>query len=79
MEKTRYLFENQAFGLWPKASDYETAMDLGWLLYSTRYQDEESLSDLFSQLTRECIQVSNRKLLRHQLDQTGIRIQTMIP
>jgi hypothetical protein len=51
MEKTRYSLENQAFSLWPKASDHELATDAGWLLYSTRQQDEERMADLLSSIT----------------------------
>jgi hypothetical protein len=43
MEKAKYSLENHAFSIWPKALDNETAMDKGWLLYSTRQQDEEHL------------------------------------
>jgi hypothetical protein len=57
MEKARYSLENQAFSLWPKASDLESATDLGWLLYSTRQQDEERLTMLLSQLSGETIGV----------------------
>jgi hypothetical protein len=53
MEKARYALENQYFSLWPKASDNETATDVGWLLYSTRHQDEVRLASLFSRLTGE--------------------------
>jgi hypothetical protein len=55
MEKTRHSLENQAFSLWPKASDHELATDAGWLLYSTRLQDEERIADLMSSLTGEKI------------------------
>ncbi len=41
MEKTRHSLENQSFSLWPKASDHELAAVIGWLLYSTREQEEE--------------------------------------
>jgi hypothetical protein len=53
MEKVRYALENQYFSLCPKASDNETVQDVGWLLYSTRHQDEERLVSLFSRLTGE--------------------------
>jgi hypothetical protein len=55
IEKVRYSLENQNFSLWPKASDNENAVDVGWLLYSTRHQDEERLAALYSQRTRYCI------------------------
>jgi len=41
------------YGLFPKASDHETAAEIGWLLYSTQSQDEERLSELISELVQE--------------------------
>jgi hypothetical protein len=55
MEKTRHSLENQDFGLWPKATDHELAVDLGWLLYSTRQQDENRIAEMVSSLTGEKI------------------------
>lgn len=55
MEKTRHSLENQAFSLWPKASDHELATDLGWFLYSTRQQDEDRIAEMLSSLTGEKI------------------------
>jgi hypothetical protein len=55
MEKTRHSLENQAFSLWPKASDHELATDVGWLLYSTRQQDETRIAEMLSQLSGETI------------------------
>jgi hypothetical protein len=55
MEKTRHSLDNQAFSLWPKASDHELAADVGWLLYSTRQQDEERMAELISSLVGEKI------------------------
>jgi hypothetical protein len=57
MEKAWHSLENQDFSLWPKASDHELAMDVGWLLYSTRQQDEERIADMISKLTGENIGV----------------------
>jgi hypothetical protein len=51
MEKVRYSYENQNFSLWPKASDNGMATDVGWLLYSTRQQDEERLAPLLTTLS----------------------------
>jgi len=51
IEKVRHSLENQNFSLWPKASDNENAIDVGWLLYSTRQQDEERLASLLTSLT----------------------------
>jgi len=36
MEKAKSSLENMNFSLWPKASDNENTMGVGWLLYSTR-------------------------------------------
>jgi hypothetical protein len=57
MEKAKYSLENEDFSLWPKATDNENTTDSGWLLYSTRAQDEERLSALLSDLTGENIGV----------------------
>ena len=53
MDKAKYSLENNDFALWPKASDNENTTDAGWLLYSTRAQDEERISVLLSELTGE--------------------------
>jgi hypothetical protein len=53
MVKTRHSLENQAFSLWPKASDHELATDPGWLLYSTRQQDEKMITELLSTMMGE--------------------------
>ncbi len=55
MEKTRHSLENQAFSLWPKAPDHELATEVGWLLYSTRQQDEARIAEMLSQLSGEKI------------------------
>jgi hypothetical protein len=55
MDKARSSLENMSFSLWPKASDHESATDVGWLLYSCRYQDEERIAELLSKLTGEHI------------------------
>ena len=57
MDKAKYSLENNDFSLWPKASDNESTTDVGWLLYSTRAQDEERLSALLSEITGEHIGV----------------------
>jgi hypothetical protein len=53
MDKAKYSLENNDFALWPKASNNENTTDAGWLLYSTRAQDEERISVLLSELTGE--------------------------
>jgi len=57
MVKVKYSLENNDLGLWPKATDNENTIDAGWLLYSTRAQDEERLSSLLSELIGENIGV----------------------
>ncbi len=48
---------NQDIGVWPKASDHESLMDVRWLLYSTHQQDAKYLSALLSNLTGETLGV----------------------
>jgi len=57
MDKAKSSLENNEFSLWPKASDNENTTDVGWLLYSTRAQDEERLLSLLSRLTGENLRV----------------------
>jgi hypothetical protein len=57
VEKIVGSIRNQDIGVWPKASDHESSTDVGWLLYSTRQQDEERLSALLSNLTGETLGV----------------------
>jgi len=57
IDKAKYSLENNDFSLWPKASDNVNTTDVGWLMYSTRAQDKERLSALFSELTGENIGV----------------------
>lgn len=49
-----HLRDNR-MGLWQRAIDAEQVTELGWLLYSSRQQDEKRLSDLLSSLTGEKI------------------------
>jgi len=57
MEKVKYSLDNNAFSLWPKASDNETATDIGWFLNSTRMQDEDCIASLLTTLTNKNIGV----------------------
>jgi hypothetical protein len=57
MDKAKYSLENNDFSLWIKALDNENTTDVGWLLYSTRAQDEERLTDMLSKLIGENIGV----------------------
>jgi hypothetical protein len=62
MEKARHSLENNSFSLWPKALDHESASEVGWLLYSTRQQDEGRLAEMFSSLSGENIGVKWRPI-----------------
>jgi len=53
IDKAKYSLENNDFSIWPKASDNENTTDAGWLLYSTRAQDEERISALLSSIIGE--------------------------
>jgi len=55
MERAQSSLSNHDFSLWPKPSDNENASNVGWLLYSTRAQDEERIAQLFSKATKENI------------------------
>jgi hypothetical protein len=57
MDKAKYSLENNDFSIWPKASDNENTTDAGWLLHSTRAQDEDRISALLCELTGENVGV----------------------
>jgi hypothetical protein len=52
MDKARQAFINFKYGSFPKASDHEETAEVGWLLYSTRQQDEERISEMISNLVK---------------------------
>jgi len=47
-----HLRDNK-MGLWQRSIDAEQVSEIGWLLYSTRQQDEKCISTLLSVLTEE--------------------------
>jgi hypothetical protein len=47
-----HLRDNR-MGLWQRSIDAEQVSEIGWLLYSTRQQDEKRISTLLSVLTEE--------------------------
>ena len=49
-----HLRDNK-MGLWQRSIDAEQVSEIGWLLYSTRQQDEKRISTLLSVLTEEKI------------------------
>ncbi len=53
MYKAQSALINLDYGIFFKASGHEEASELGWLLYSTYYQDEERLSKMISNLVQE--------------------------
>jgi hypothetical protein len=50
MEKCRSPLLNMDYGFFAKKCNHEASAEIGWLLYSTRQQDEGRLSDLVSDL-----------------------------
>jgi hypothetical protein len=57
MDKLRQIFNDLKFGLYPRASDHEDSAEVGWLLYSTRFQDSETMAYLLSALVKEKVRV----------------------
>ena len=57
MDRALASLKNHNLGVYPKASNHENSSDAGWLLYSTRQQDEERLAYLLSMLTGELLGV----------------------
>jgi len=55
MDKARSSLVILDYGVFPKASDHEETAEIGWLLYSTRVQDEERIRNMLSLLVRENI------------------------
>lgn len=55
MDKAGSSLNNLEFGLYPRASNHESAAEIGWLLYSIREQDESRIADMLSALTGEII------------------------
>jgi hypothetical protein len=50
MKNTNHSLDNNSLSLWPKASDHESAAEVGWLLHSTWQQDETSVSEMIPYL-----------------------------
>jgi hypothetical protein len=50
IDKVRHSLDNHSLGLWPKASDHESAAEVEWLLYSLCQRDETRPAELFSTL-----------------------------
>jgi len=50
MDKASSSLMNLDYGIFSKACDHERTAEIGWLLYSTRQQDEERISELISNL-----------------------------
>jgi hypothetical protein len=50
MDKARSSLMNLDYCIFTKACDHERTSEIGWLLYSTRQQDEERISELISNL-----------------------------
>jgi hypothetical protein len=57
MDKLRQIFNDLKFGLYPRASDHEDSAEVGWLLYSNKFQDSQRLAQLLSSLVNEQVGV----------------------
>jgi hypothetical protein len=55
MDKARLLLMNLDFGIFPKACIHKEISEVGWLLYSTRQQNEERFSELIYNLVNQTI------------------------
>jgi hypothetical protein len=49
LSAVKYKLAGLGIGLWPRPTDHEQVSDIGWLLYSSRYQDEGRIADMISQ------------------------------
>ncbi len=74
MDKARSSLMNLDYGIFPRACDHERTAEIGWLLYSTRQQDEERLSELLSSLVQE--QLGQNGAQFAQMTETAKIIQT---
>jgi len=63
MDKAQQVLLNLENGLFPKASDHEDTAEVGWLLCSTRQQDEERNPDFISNIVKEKV---GAKIETHQ-------------
>jgi hypothetical protein len=48
LNAVKYKLAGLEMGLWPRPTDHEQVSDIGWLLYSSRYQDEHRIAEMFS-------------------------------
>ncbi len=45
----KYKLAGLEMGLWPRPTDHEQVLDIGWFLYSSRYQDEARIAAMLSE------------------------------
>jgi hypothetical protein len=55
LDRTLSSLRNQEISIYTKATDHESPTDVGWFLYSSRFQDDERLTDLISKAVGEHI------------------------
>jgi hypothetical protein len=48
LNAVKYKLAGLDMGLWPQPTDHEHVSDIGWLLYSSRYQDEHRIAEMFT-------------------------------
>ena len=56
-ENIKRSLQDNKMGLWRRPTDCEQVSEVGWLLYSTRMQDAERISNMLSKITNEAIGV----------------------
>jgi len=62
MDKLRQIFNDLKFGLYPRASDHKDSAEVGWLLYSNKFQDSQRLAHMLSSLVNEQVGVKWRPI-----------------
>jgi len=62
LDRTLSSLHNQEISIYTKATDHESPADVGWFLYSTRFQDDEQLTELLSQAAGEHVGVKWKQI-----------------
>jgi hypothetical protein len=62
LDRTLSSLRNQEISIYTKATDHESPADVGWFLYSTRFQDDERLTELISGSVGEHIGVKWKQI-----------------
>jgi hypothetical protein len=62
LDRTVSSLRNQEISIYTKATDHESPTDIGWFLYSTRFQDDERLTELLSAAVGEHVGVKWKQI-----------------